>query len=213
MPHLIYPLDADLFAHELAPALARSWRERSFEPCRAACVLWLPKVQAYHADYHGLAEPTLVEQAAQGLTFDRHTWRALVGEMLVLAAVEVPLLQIPVATLCCLLTGDTHEPRREEFQPIHCALFGGRDIVLGTGYYRPSEAGYNLVSEVVTLSHYLQSINTQAWRPDALTSMAELADEDDRAEEIAFARQTWGSLVGVYQRAAAAGHLVVCERV
>ena len=47
--HLL--LDADLFHHSLRPALAASWRRRSFEPCRPLYGLLRPQLTAFAERY------------------------------------------------------------------------------------------------------------------------------------------------------------------
>src|SRR5947208_1149498 len=103
MPHLFYPISDCFFRQQVRPALGEAWRKRSFKPCGELCRELLPRVESYHQAYYGLAEKTLVEQAANGLSFDRAIWRALVGEVLLFAADDLPLLQTAPATLCCLL--------------------------------------------------------------------------------------------------------------
>jgi hypothetical protein len=44
-----------------------------------------------------------VGQVARGLPYDRHFWRALVGEVLLFAADDIPEFQTCADTLCCLL--------------------------------------------------------------------------------------------------------------
>lgn len=213
MPHLIYPLAASFFCQRLQPTLARSWRQRSFAPCRELCEELLSRVRDYHRDYHGLAEKTLVEQAAASLSFDRHTWRALTGEILLFAAREVPLLQLPAETLCCLLAPATLGTNlfREHFPPIHQALFGSHDLVFAGGYYRPDSAGCNNPEDVARLSAYLRSIDANLWQPAQLAALPDFPDDEDRAEELAFARQCWPGLVEVYRQAECQQDMLICE--
>ena len=59
--------------------------------------------RAFHDDYQGLADKTLVEHVVDGLSFDKATWRAVVGEVLVFAAEDLPLFACrrqPCAVCC-----------------------------------------------------------------------------------------------------------------
>src|SRR5262245_32392516 len=86
-------LDAAFFNGQFRPAMSASRRLRSFEPCRALCTELLPAARAYAERYHiGNDEPLLAHVAA-GMAFDRTIWRALVGEMMLFAAVEMPEFQ------------------------------------------------------------------------------------------------------------------------
>jgi hypothetical protein len=213
MPHFLFPVDADFYSNHLQPFLAQGWRERSFAPCRKLCQELLARVHNYHQAYHGLAEKTLVEQVIEGLSFDKAIWRALVGEVLLFAAEELPLLQVPVETLCCLLAPQTlgKETAREQFTPIQQVLFGSKDLVFGGGYYRPDFAGYNEVEDVNRLWKYLEGMDSANWKAAALTPLAELSDEEEREEELAFARQSWQGIMDVYGKAFAKGWLMICE--
>jgi hypothetical protein len=72
-------LDGKTFEGEVRPALAASWRQRSFEPCRALCAGLASAARSYAERYHVVGE-SLVVRAAAGLPFDRAIWRLLVGE-------------------------------------------------------------------------------------------------------------------------------------
>jgi hypothetical protein len=96
-------LDSDLFELRLRPALAASWRLRSFAPCRALCTDLLPRVEAFAARYHIAEGESLAAQVSRGLPFQRDFWRALVGELLFQTAEEIPEFQTCLDTLCCLL--------------------------------------------------------------------------------------------------------------
>ena len=70
-------------------ALAASWRQRSFEPCRDLCTALVPAARSYAERYHtGSSEPLLCQVAA-GLPFDRAYWRSLAGEVLLFAALHI----------------------------------------------------------------------------------------------------------------------------
>ena len=79
-------------------------------------------------------------------------------------------------------------------------------------YYRPEAAGWNDSDDVVMLTTYLRSVDPAGWQPSTLVSLPELADEEDRAEEVAFVRENWTGLVNLYRQAATDRCVVVCER-
>ena len=64
-------LDAAPFEGRIRPALAESWRRRSFGSCRALCAALAPAAHAFAERYHSAAEDSLLFQAARGLPFGR----------------------------------------------------------------------------------------------------------------------------------------------
>ena len=206
-------LDAELFEGRMRPALAESWRRRSFEPCRDFCVSLLPRVEDFTRRYHvGEGEPLAV-QVARGLVFHRDFWRALAGELLFHAADEVPEFQTCPDTLCCLLApdhfGQSSVPR-ERFAPIQQAHFGTRDLAFGGIAYRPDHCGLNNLEDVRRLADYLASVNPSGWRPADLTPLPDLAEEDC-AEELEIARDWFIPLRAMYERAAAKSQVIIHE--
>src|SRR6516165_1995121 len=127
-------LDAADFEGRVRPALAESWRRRSFVPCRELCRSLLPAASAYRQRYHtGDTEP-LLARVADGLAFDRTFWRALVGEVLLFTAAEIPEFQVNAETLYCLLAPDNYRlevGERERLAPIQQAHCGSRDLTFG----------------------------------------------------------------------------------
>ena len=57
MPLYFLQLDAALFHQGLRPALAASWRERSFLPCRRLCDELRPRIEAFAERYEGPTGP------------------------------------------------------------------------------------------------------------------------------------------------------------
>ncbi len=207
-------LDAAEFHDSIRPALAASWRRRSFEPCRALCASLRDSVRAFADRYHvGDAEPLLL-RVAEGLPFDRGFWRLLVGEVLLVAAAELPELQTSPRTLTWLLARDRYpqgEGPRERSAAVEQVHFGSRDLVFGGGYYRPDHAGYNDRDDVARLAAYLDGIDGEAWEVSDLAGCPHLADDPDPEEELEFARQCLAGLRDLYRRADAGGRVVVCE--
>jgi hypothetical protein len=209
--HLL--LDAEQFCR-LRPALAESWRRRSFDPCRPLCEELLPAAQAFHARYHLGSEQELVARVAEGLPFDRDFWRHLAGEVLWLSAAEIPEMQTTPEALCCLQGADlTLDPglERERLAPIQQAYFGTRDLTFGTAFYRPGQAGYNDVQDVGRLDEYLAAVDPARWDADALARLPGLEDEAERAEELELVKDWFPALQELYRRARRQGQVVVCE--
>jgi len=212
--HLIYPIDSEFFHQRIQPVLAQCWRRRSFHPGQDLWRELLGRIGEFHADYHGLAAKTLVGEVAEGLAFDRQIWRALVGEVLVIAAEQLPVLHISPMTLRILLAGENfgRDVPRSQFAPIEQALFGSRDLVFGGGFYRPDHAGWNDLEDGVRLAEYLGKMDPLAWEPAHLQGLTDLPDDEERNEELEFTRQNWPGLVEVYVQAREKHHVVICEQ-
>jgi hypothetical protein len=214
MPLYFLLLDGARFDGEVVPALAAAWRGRRFAPCRPLCAALVPAVRAFAERYHtGPDEPLLCRVAREEVPFDRDVWRLLAGEVLLYAAGEVPEFQTAEDTLTHLLAPDEAgrgPVPRERAAPIVQAHRGSRDLVLG-GFYRPEHAGGNDRGDVARLAEYLAGIDPGRWRPDDLAGLPGLEDEEDRADELAFAAECLAALRGMYERARAAGQVVVCE--
>jgi hypothetical protein len=207
-------LDADLFHGQIAPALAESWRRRSFEPCQAICRALLPRARELAERYHVGAQQPLLVRAAAGLSFDRDFWTLLAGELFLFGAAEVPELQTAPDTLCCLLAPQTYiagELPREQFVPIQQAHHGTRDLVFGGRYYCPRNAGLNDLSDVRRLKQYLEAIDPAHWNVTDLGPLRDVADADDLADELEFAREWFPVLQALYRRAAEQRHVVLIE--
>jgi len=198
-------LDADRFEQQMRPALAAAWRLRSFVPCQAFCSALLPRVAAFGARYHtGEGEP-LTARVAAGLPFQRDFWRVLVGELLFYAAGDIPEIQTCPATLACLLgpgAGAT---------AVHQAHFGTRDLTFGAAVYRPDCCGCNNRADVLRLADSLAAVDPDRWQAADLAPLADLPNEEEREEELAFARCWFPPLRELYRRAAEEKCVVVHE--
>jgi hypothetical protein len=208
-------LDAETFTNRIRPALAKSWRQRGFEPCRSLCSELLPAALDYSRRYHTGDEETFLAQVVRGASFDRTCWRLLVGEVLLFAAAEIPELQTNADTLCCLLaperySGDTLA--REQFAPIQQVLRGSRDLTFGSAVYRPQQAGYNDVDDVARLADYLAAVRPEQWTVEKLRNLREVA-EDERTDELAFVQEWFPVLVDLYQRTQARRQVLVIENI
>jgi hypothetical protein len=214
MPVYYMVLDGDWFEQEMVPALTASWQQRSFEPCRTLCTALLPAAQSFAVQYHTGSEQPMLALAAQGISFDRRYWQLLVGEILLFAAAEIPEIQICPETLCCLLAPDhseRHAVSLEQAVPIQQAHFGSRDLLFGPRPYRPGHVGYNNRDDVCRLLAYLDAQQPDRWTPTPLQALPNLADDEERGEELAFAREWFPALQGMYRRAQDRGQVIVCE--
>jgi hypothetical protein len=140
--------------------------------------------------------------------FDRRLWRHLAGEVLLYAATDAPAFQTAPDTLACLLTAG--ETPHEKIAPVQQVHFGSRDLDFGGVVYRPDRAGFNDVADVARLADYLAGVDPTRWTVADLRALPGLAD-DERDEELAFARDCCAALAAMYRRARERGWVVVCE--
>ena len=110
---------------------------------------------------------------------------AVVGEVLLFTAVEIPEFETCEETLCRLLAPPLPTlPRpggragwgqvvdqREHWVPIQQAHRGTRDLMFGSAVYRPEHAGYNNVDDVSRIADYLSAVRPENWRPADLMGL------------------------------------------
>ncbi len=201
-------LDALLLGDQIRPALTAAWRQRSFDPCRGLCNSLLPAARAYAERYHVGSDEPLMSRVVAGLPFDRAFWRALVGEVLLFAAAEVPELQTCEETLVRLLAPGTDPWQRP---PIVQAHRGSRDLTFGAVVYRPDYAGYNNRTDVARLADYLASVRPERWTAADLAAVEGISEED-AADEVEFAREWFPVLADLFCRVRERGQVLVHER-
>jgi hypothetical protein len=210
-------LDADAFEGRTRPALAESWRRRNFEPCRELCAALMPAARAFAERYHvGGAEPLLFRVAAGGLSFDRTFWRGLAGEVLLFSAAALPEIQTAEEALCRLLAPDGPAPdgtARRLLPPVRQAHRGSRDLTFGAAVYRPEHAGYNDAADVARLADDLAAVDPAAWTASSLAGLPGVETEEERADELEFARDWFPPLADLYRQARDARQVVVVERI
>ena len=197
-------LGAEDFERRVRPALSASRRLRTFEPCRALCAGLTPAARTYVERYHVGSDEPLVRRVAAGLPFNRDAWKALVGEVLLVTAVEIPEFQTSEETLCRLLApehGAETITNRERLPPILQAHRGSRDLTFGAVAYRPDHAGYNNTAHVARLAAYLAAVQPERWTADDLVGLPGAESVGDREEELAFAREWFPALADLFQRA------------
>jgi hypothetical protein len=204
--------DAETFHRRIAPALTASWRRRDFGPIAALAAELAPALDAFAARYHLTAdEAPLLRGVTAGQPFDRRLWRHLAGEVLLYAAADAPALQTAPETLATLLAPG--QPGRDEWPldqlaPILQAHYGSRDLEFGGIVYRPGHSGLNDTADVERLAAELAAVDSTWWTADDLYG---LADDEERAEELAFARECFAALQDVYRQAREHARVVVCE--
>ena len=208
--------DAAAFEGEVRPALAAAWRRRSFEPCRPLCARLAPAARSYAERYHTGPEEFVLERVAGDLPFDRTIWRTVAGEVLLFAALDIPEFPSNADTLCCLLAPEHYRngvTGREQLAPIQQVFRGSRDLTFGPAVYRPEYAGYNNQGDVARLAGYLAGIDPASWTAAGLEGLREVTDEEDRADELLFAREWFPVLRDLYLRARDRGHVLVLESI
>ncbi len=214
MPLYFLLLNDSLYRQRIRPALSASWRQRSFQPCRALCADSLPAARAFAERYHVSPDQAVMERIAAGLAFDRDLWTALVGELLWFSASAIPEIQTAPEALCCLLAPErfaADDTPREAFAPIQQAHYGTRDLILGGRFYRPDQVGYNDAADVARLADYLALIDPQRWTPDDLATLTELESDEERADELEYIRDWFPALRELYQQARQREEMIICE--
>jgi hypothetical protein len=208
MPLYFLLHDAARFHQEIRPALSATWRRRSFEPARPLCAALAPAAVAFAERYHTGHDESLLSRVAGGaaIPFDRDVWRLLVGEVLLYGAASVPELLTAPDTLAHLLAAG-----EDEAAPIRQAHHGTHPLVFDGGFYRPDAAGFNDVTDVARLADYLAAVEAARWTAGDLAGLCGFADDEERAEELEFAREVLPHLAGMYREAGEARQVVVCE--
>lgn len=205
--------DSTRFSQFVQPALAESWRGRSFAPCRGLCADLLPAARAFVERYGRADEAPLLARVEAGAPYRRELWGLLVGEVLVYGAAAVAQVEADPETLSCLLGGaaGAGDLSRAEFQPVQQALQGARDLVFGGKFYRPHCAGWNATEDVARLADFLGTVDPASWTAADLAAHPTLSDAAERAEEVEFARACFPELRQLYEDARRQGQVVIRE--
>jgi hypothetical protein len=213
MPLYFMLHDAARFHGVIHTALAAIWRQHSFAPCESLRAVLVDDIARFAQRYHVGNDPPPLARIDAGTAFDRAVWRALVGEVLLYGAVDVPEFQTAPETLSCLLAPGRYSEGpapRERLAPVEQAHFGSRDLVFGGGWYRPDHAGWNDRDDVARLAGYLASIQPAVWTAANLAGLRDF-DPADHAEELEYACEWFEPLRAMYHGAAASDQIVVCE--
>lgn len=186
---------------------------RSFNLTRSLCQSLLPCLARFEAEAHIAAETSLMPRVVDGLPFDNSLWRALIGEVLLYAAIETPEIPDAAATLTCLLAPETlrqNQRDRQPAPPIVQIHRGTRDLLFGMWPYRPEWCGWNDGEDVRRLAIYLTSLEPNGWQADQLANLPGLTEEE-REEELQTAGEWLVPLREMYERAASKKQAIVCE--
>jgi hypothetical protein len=216
MPIYFFVQEAAYFHHQIDPALAACWQQRSFEPCRQLCKMLRPAVLAFAERFYTGPDDPLLSQVEQGLPFDRDIWRCLVGEILLYSARDIPDIQTAPDTLCSILAPEHYleeNTPRADLAPIQQAHFGTRDLVLGGRPYRPEHAGWNDVADVARLAQYLETIDPTFWTLADMALLQGMSDDEERAEELELVRDWFPDLQNLYRQAEENRQIIVCEEI
>jgi hypothetical protein len=198
--------DADTLHRRIAPALARSWRQRNFGPVVALASYFAPVLAKFADCFHLTAdERPLLSQLTADQPFHRRLWRHLAGEVLLYAAADAPSIQTAAVTLAALVA-----PHQRA--AVRLAHVGSRDLDFDGVLYRPGHAGLNGVADVARLTDELSDIDPAGWNVAELVGVPDL-DDEERADELAFARECFAALRSVYEQAQRQGQVVVCEEI
>jgi hypothetical protein len=193
--------DAERFDAIIRPALGASWRQRSIEPLRSLQLALREEVERFVTENRIRREDLVLHSLHPRMPFDRNTWRTIAGEVLLLAAAEVPEIPDVEETLVKL---------HGEDPSIHRAYHGTLNLCFGGGWYRTDQAGYNDTDDVMRLACWLASIDPNTWSPNRLSGHRHTQDEEQQ-EELAFTSQAFKQLATVYDRARTRRQLIVCE--
>lgn len=192
--------DTERYQRRVSPALAASWRQRSFGSIIELAAEIKPTIAAF-ADQFCLTddEQPFLTRLSSNQPFDRRLWRHLAGEVLLYAATDAPVIQSAEETLAALVTAEQRSIIRE-------AHAGSRDLEFDGVLYRPGHAGLNDADDVARLAEELVRIEPANW------TSADLPDDvDDPLAELAFASASLAALCELYQIARDHGWVVVCE--
>lgn len=201
MPYFFYLLEGAFFLEKVLPTLAACQRGRTFAPLKDL----LPHLFIPAGDY------SILNQAAE-MSFDRAVFQAVVGQVLIFGAREMPRLPLDPKSLIPMLSPDCPEQEdRSAYSPIKQVFQGSRDLVIGRLPYRPFHVGWNNPADVARLWQYLKALDPAAWSESLLPPLAGLEQPEDREEEVAMIRDWWPDLVGLYRRARDEKGILVCE--
>jgi len=203
--HYFFLIENGHFCDKIVPTLAAAWSAQTF-----ASVLKLCREKGSDSGSFSQLPPDsflfeIANRSAAGVQpFHRGLWRRLVGEILLSSASEMPEIETPLETFAVML-GEQLAEMRENFSPIQQSIFGSRDLVFGSYYYRPEFAGWNDSTDVQRLANWLSQVQPDQWSADLLTG-------DDPEDDLLFAQEWFPALVEMYRRAAERDYVVIGEQ-
>jgi hypothetical protein len=214
LPHYFLLHDPHFFQTEIVPAFTLSWQTNTFEPVIAVANKLRPGIAAFSEKFRmGVDEPML-EHVARGMKFNKAVWEMALGEALFYGAKEAPDAPVSFSALRFLLGSRVKQSEltaRSDWPWIDRAVLGSRTLRFGRGVYRPQDAGWNVVVEAASLAAEAQHVDPGSWQEAQLEQLDASLDEEDKADELALAREALQGIRMIYDRAAQFGFVVVCE--
>jgi hypothetical protein len=202
MPLYFMLHDPQRFHGLLSPALAASWRQRRFDSCEQLRTELSAELSRFVEENRIRREDLFLFRAGPSIPFGRDLWRVLIGEVLLCAAADVPEIPAAVETLRRLLPSDDR---------IIQAHHGTHPLVFGGGWYRPDNAGYNDRADIARLLKFLQELQPASWTIADFGPWREGESEEQRRDELEFARAALPSLCALHERAMKNEQLIICE--
>ena len=190
--------DALTFA-ALRPVLGDAWWQRSFLRCAPHVEEWSVAALRYAEAYHIDPAEILLTGFGPKTPFSSSSWRTLVGELLVVTAVEMPELPSHLESLSRLLPSTLAKD----------ALQGCGDLTFGLATYRPGLAGFTSAEDVRRILDELLAIDPAGWSASMLP--ADELDADDLDDELAYCREWFAVLVDLYERVVRDDRVIVFE--
>jgi hypothetical protein len=214
VPHYFLLHDSHLFEGQILPAFAGSWQGKSFEPIVALARQLEPRIAAFGDKFRMGADKAMLELIARGMKFNRDIWEMALGEVLYYGARETPNAPVSFGSLRFLLgsTGNVLTSR-SDWPWIDRAILGARTLRLGRGVYHPQDAGWNSTAEAAVIAAEASRVDSEGWHEAALKQFDASLDEEDRADELALARDALQGIRAIYQQAVDSNFIVVCEQI
>ncbi len=216
MPHYFLYHDPRFFQTEIVPAFALSWKINSFEPVVAVAKQLEKDIATFSEKFRMGTDEPILDHVASGMKFNRDVWEMALGEALFYGAKEAPDSPVSFGSLRFLLGSRMREGElraRSEWPWIDRAVLGSRSLRLGRAVYRPQHAGWNLAMEAASLASEAQSVDPEKWLESDLELLDATMDDENRADELALAKDSLQGLSTIYDRATRLDYVVVCEHI
>jgi hypothetical protein len=189
--------DRQRLEDRLTPAIAQSFQRRSFEPLKRLARELAPSLEQLGRRFHLTADEQPLFARCGDLRFDRRTWRHLAGECLFYTAEET--CEFPIAEeLLARFVSPTLVER---------LIRGSREILFAGVPYRPISAGLHDRADLAEIVDRLGSIDDRVWTEEPLVHVP----PDERADELALARQGFAELRRLFESAYDRDCVIVCE--
>jgi hypothetical protein len=183
----------------LRPILADAYARRTFLGWESHLGAWQGSALRYAQTYHIDPGEIFLLGFEPRTRFSPASWRALVGELLVVTAAEMPELPGHLESLSRLLPPSLARQ----------ALQGCADLTFGLATYRPGLAATNSVDANRRLLGELRAVDPAGWTESMLLS--EEIDAEDAREELFYARDWFAVLVELYERVVRDDRIIIFE--